>query len=108
MEIGQTVYLRPTKLGNAYRIDRDVKTSVITNIGRKYVYVERYGAFEITTGRQKTQYGADYVMYFDEEVLRLELEQEDLISRIRERMPTYGKWNIDVEKLRQIASILNC
>ena len=108
MEIGQTVHLRPNVMGNAYRRDKSVKTSTITKIGRKYITVERYGEFVISNGRQKTKFTSEYTLYLNENELNLQLEQEDLAHRIKNNIPTYGKWNVDVEKLRQIASILNC
>lgn len=108
MGIGQTVYLRPNKMGSAYRRDKSVKTSTITKIGRKYVTVERYGEFEISSGRQKTNYCAEYTLYLDKTKLILQLEKEDLSSRIKNCIPKYGKWDIEIEKLRQIATILDC
>lgn len=108
MEIGQIVYLRPNEMGNAYRRDKSVKTSTITKIGRKYVTVEGYGEFEISSGIQKTKFSADYALYLDEIKLNLQIEKEDLSRRIKNSIPKYGKWDIDIEKLRQIATILNC
>ena len=108
MEIGQTVYLRPNEMGNTYRRDKSVKTSTITKIGRKYVTVERYGEFEIDSGRQKTKFSSNYTLYLDEDKLNLQIEKEDLSSRIKNSIPKYGKWDIEIKKLRQIATIINC
>ncbi len=108
MEIGQKVYLRPTELGNAYRRDENIKTSTITKIGRKYITVDRFGEFEIKTGSQKTNFTSDYILYLDEGELNLQIEQEDLVNRVKGSIPKYGKWDIEVEKLREIVNILNC
>ena len=106
--IGQTVYLRPKKMGDAYRRNPNVVTSKIIKIGRKYVEVEKYGKFEILTGRQKIQYSADYVLFYSESSLNLTIEKEELEGRIRNSIPTLHTWDISIEKLRQIAEILNC
>ncbi|WPZ08783.1 beta barrel domain-containing protein [Roseivirga spongicola] len=107
-EIGQAVFLRPNEFGNAFRRSKDIKTSVLSKVGRKYVTVEGFGLFEISTGRQKTELTPDYTLYFDEAELALQLEQEDLVDRIKNAIPTYGKWNLEVEKLRKIAEIMGC
>ena len=108
MEIGQTVYLRPAKMGNAYRRDKSIKEAVVEKIGRKYVTVTRYGQFDMESRMQKTIYTSDYELFESKEELEMKIESEDLVSRIKNSIPKYGKWNIEIEKLRQIATILNC
>jgi hypothetical protein len=108
MEIGQIVYLRPVETGDAYRRDKKVKTSTITKIGRKYITVERFGQFEISNGIQKTNFSCDYALHLNENELNLHLEREDLTRKIKNSLPAYGKWDLEIEKLREIATILNC
>jgi len=109
MEIGQTVYLRPVEMGSAYRRDKTVKESVIEKVGRKYVTVSSYyGQFDIKTRMQKTMYSSDYKLYESKEELEEDLEGEDLANRIKKSIPDYGKWNLELKKLREIAAILNC
>ena len=108
MEIGQTVYLRPVKMGNAYRRDKSIKEAIIEKVGRKYITVVRYGQFDIESRMQKTIYSSDYELFENKEELDLKMESEDLQSRIKNSIPKYGKWNLDIEKLRQITTILNC
>jgi hypothetical protein len=108
MEIGQTVYLRPVEMGNAYRRDKSIKEATVEKVGRKYVTIVRYGQFDIESRLQKTTYGSDYELFENKEELDLIMEVEDLGNRIKNNIPKYGKWDIEVEKLRQIATILNC
>jgi hypothetical protein len=107
MEIGQTVYLKPIERGNAYRRDKSVKEAVIEKVGRKYVTVNRYGKFDIESRMQETNYSSDYELFESKEELYLIMEAEDLQKRIKNSIP-HGKWNLDIEKLRHIAAILNC
>jgi len=108
MEIGQTVYLRPVEMSNAYRRDKSIKEAIIEKVGRKYITVVRYGQFDIESRMQKTIYSSDYELFESKEELDLKMESEDLQSRIKNSIPKYGKWNLDIEKLRQITTILNC
>jgi len=108
MEKGQTVYLRPVELGNAYRIDKSIKKDVVEKVGRKYVTLARYGKFDIKSGMEKTLLSSDYELFEDKEKLNLKIESEDLQQRIKNSIPKYGGWKIDIEKLRKITDILNC
>ena len=108
MEIGQTVYLRPVKMANAYRRDKSIKEAIIEKVGRKYITVVRYGQFDIESRMQKTIYSSDYELFENKEELDLKMESEDLQGRIKNSIPKHGKWNLDIEKLRQITTILNC
>jgi len=108
MKIGQTVYLRPREMGNAYRRDKSIKKAIIEKVGRKYITVVRYGQFDIESRIQKTIYTSEYEFFVNKEELDLKMESEDLQGRIKNSIPKYGKWNLDIEKLRQITTILNC
>ena len=108
MEIGQTVYLRPVKMGNAYRRDKSIKEATVEKVGRKYVTIVRYGQFDIESRMQKTIYSSDYELFESKEELDLKMEVEDLGNRIKNSIHKYGKWNLGIDKLRQIATILNC
>lgn len=106
MEKGQIVYLRPTVIGNAYRRNPNPIEAIVEKVGRKYVTIKIYGQFEIKTGSQKTTYCQDYVLYESKEKMAFVLEAESLSNKIRKSIPTYGTWDIDISKLRQIAEIL--
>ena len=108
MEIGQTVYLRPVEMGNAYRRNKSIKEAIIEKVGRKYVTVNIYGQFYIESRMQKTNYSSYYELFENKEELDLKMEAEDLANRIKNSIPKYGKWDLDIEKLRQIFAILNC
>jgi hypothetical protein len=108
MEIGQTVYLRPVEMGNAYRRDKSIKEAAVEKVGRKYVTIVRYGQFDIESRMQKTIYSSDYELFESKEELDLKMEVEDLGNRIKNSIHKYGKWNLEIDKLRQIATILNC
>lgn len=108
MEIGQTVYLRPVEMGNAYRRDKSIKEATVEKLGRKYVTIVGYGQFYIKTRMQKTIYRSDYELFESKEELDLKMEAEDLGDRIKNSIPKYEKWNLEIDKLRQIATILNC
>ena len=108
MKIGQTVYLRPIEMGNAYRRDKSIKEATVEKVGRKYVTIVRYGRFYIESRMQKTTYSSDYELFESKEELDLKIEAEDLRNRIKNSTPKYGKWDLEIDKLRQIATILNC
>jgi len=108
MEIGQTVYLRPVEMGNAYRRDKSVKEAVIESIGRKYVTFKRYGQYYLDSRMEKTNFSSDYQFFESKEELDLKIEAEELANKIKNCMPKYGKWELDIDKLRKIAVILNC
>tara|TARA_R110000822_G_scaffold228395_2_gene360825 strand:+ start:274 stop:600 length:327 start_codon:yes stop_codon:yes gene_type:complete len=108
MEIGQTVYLRPVKMGNAYRRDKSIKESIVEKVGRKYITIVGYGQFDIKSRKAKTNYSSDYEMFESKKELDLKIEAEDLVNRIENSIPKYGNWDLEIDKLRQIAIILNC
>ncbi len=94
-------------MGNAYRRDKSIKETTITAVGRKYVTVDYYGKqFHIDGRMEKTTFSADYRLYTSQTELEEILESEDLSSRITESMPKYGRWKVEISKLRQIAEIL--
>ena len=106
MKKGDTVYLRPVKLGNAYRRDNKIKEGIVKSVGRKYVEVEYYGKFNIKGGIQKTEFSADYKLYESIDDLNIVIESEELSHKIINSIPKYGDWDISIDKLRQIAKIL--
>jgi hypothetical protein len=108
MEVGQTVYLKPENLGNAYRRDKSIKETIIEKIGRKYVTLKNYGQFEIETGKQKTEYSSDYKLYETKEEIESLLEIEDLTYRIKSEILKTNKIDASLENLRKIALLLNC
>ena len=98
MKIGQTVYLRPVEMGNAYRRDKSIKEATVEKVGRKYVTIVRYGQFDIESRMQKTIYRSDYELFESKEELDLKMEAEDLSNRIKNSIHKYGKWNLDIDK----------
>jgi len=106
IKVGDTVYLKPNELGNAYRRDKSVKEDVVIKVGRKYVELEKYGTYEIESGRQKTKYSADYQMWLSRHDLEQHLLSEQLKSDIKNSIPKYGVWDISIEKLKAIADII--
>lgn len=108
MKVGQVVFLRPIKYGNAFRRDQSIREATIEKIGRKYVTISEYGQFYIEDGSKKTNYTTEYKLYFSKDELDSIIESESLTEKIRSSIPKYGKWNLGIEKLRQIADIINC
>ena len=106
MKIGQTVYLRPNPMGNAFRRNQNPIEAVVVKIGRKYVTLSNRLEFVIETGRQKTQGSSDYTMYVSKQELDDVLEKEHLKSKIKNAIPKYGEWTISLDKLREIDKIL--
>ena len=108
MEIGQTVYLRPVEMGNAYRRDKSIKEAIIEKIGRKYITLKIYGQYHIDSRMEKTNFSSDYQFFVSKEELDLKIETEELAVKIKNCIPRYSEWDIDINKLRKIAVILNC
>lgn len=108
IKIGQTVWLRPTEIGNAYRRDKEVKNSIITKIGTKYIHVQGFGEFFKDSGIEKTNFTPNYKLYYSQNQLRDDLENENLQRRIKEAILRHGKLKLELDKLRKIAKILNC
>lgn len=108
MKVGQTVYLKPKENSRAWRRNPNPIKSVIEKVGTKYITVEIYGQFYKKSLKRKSEYNSDYTLFLSKEDLDLETERCDLSNRIKNSIPKYSKWNIEVEKLRKIAEILEC
>lgn len=108
MEVGQTVYLKPIRLSNAYRRSKDVKEDEIEKIGRVYVTLKRRGQFYINSRLEKTDFTSNYKLFLSKEELNLEMEKEDLESRIKNKFASFKLLNLSIDKLREIAKIIDC
>lgn len=106
MKIGQKAYLKPLAHSNAIRRNKSIRESVVEKVGRIYITVAGYGRFYIKNGRQKTDFSADYRLFLDKQELYIKIESEDLADKIRYAIPQYGSWDLEIDKLRQIANIL--
>lgn len=108
INVGDVVYLKPTKLGNAIRVNKSIKETTIEKVGRKYVTVSNGDRYHIEDGSQKTEFASDYDLFWTEDDLNRKIEQEELSNRIKRAIPKYGDWNLELEKLRKIAAIIGC
>jgi hypothetical protein len=111
MQIGQTVYLRPT--GNTLRSrGSEIEEQIIKTVGRKYIttwdgyneYTERQ--FHIDTLREKTEYCVNWVLFFSKQDILDEDETNALHGEIRQAFNGYGKSIFSLDQLRRIAEII--
>ena len=108
MKIGQKIYLKPIKHSNAYKMDKLPIIGIVEKVGRKYVTIKQYGRFNIQSGMEHTNYSPEYKLYESKEKLKEVEESEYLSDKIRSSISRYGTLNIGIDKIRQIAIILNC
>lgn len=107
MKEGQTVYLRPTEMGNAYRRDKSIKEATIKKVGSKYVFLDgNYGKYDKETREEATNYSSDYIMYLDKQEAVDYIEHRDLSFKIRQKLMLLQTIPVDLEKIKKIAELL--
>jgi len=116
MVINQTVYLKPIG-DNAGYIKDDIMNHIeewkITKIGRKYFYVNNKEdsfwelKFDKEDNRQTSNYGCKWSLYFSIQEI-LDEEESDKINReLRKVFNSYGRLNLNLNKLKRIQEIIN-
>lgn len=113
IEVGQEVFLRPT--GNNKRgWDREPIPGKIFKIARKYFYVsvnghtwsdERFNREDFSCFDEDGNAG--YVIYESEEALRMDMEYETMLLRVRGFFYGQSGKELPYEALKQIHEILS-
>jgi len=108
-KVGDTVHV--VECGNLNRggVNPDHYDKTITKVGRKYFYINhRYGddiAFEIDSGRQKTEYCENFRIVESEQSYL----EEDAVKKIADRIGAkfnYGCTRYSLTQLKAVAEIL--
>jgi hypothetical protein len=108
-EVGQKVWT--LNVNNVARgVDSELTEREVVRVGRKYFYLNDYGAeikFDIHTLEEFTGYMSDYKVYLDPQDLEDEKESRDILSKIESILyPQFRRSGVSLDKLRVIAKIL--
>ena len=104
IKVGQTVWIK-----SARGFGREgIEEKIVTKVGRIYFEVERCGRFNIETLKHDNgDYSPAYKVYLDKGEYELSQEMSQLSSKIRSFMTAgYGEIKLPIEKLRQIAALI--
>lgn len=112
MQVGDTVFLKPT--GNAVRYYTDdilkgIMEDEIVKIATKYFYLKKYSQYKFyINGMHSYDDGnnSGYIAYLSMQEIYNEQEAEVLGNDIRKVFGSYGKLKLSLDKLRRIKSII--
>lgn len=113
--VGQKVYLKPVNNRSRYIEDsiiNHIKEYEIKKVGRKYFEVwekdKGYSTekFHIEDLRQHTVYSPDWELYLSRQDILDEMENLEIVGRIRTAIGNYGFSDLPLEKLRKIIEII--
>lgn len=102
-EVGQKVWLKP--IGNAARYNKNIRESEITKVGTKYVECS-YGKFDFNGVHSNSPYSPEYVLFFDEQECRDNIQAEVLTSKLKSFFSSFGKIPLTLDQLREIDKII--
>jgi hypothetical protein len=107
-EVGQEVYLRSMNESRMRREDDKPPVASIVRVGRKLVFIERYGgeeAYRIESGKRNDDYGHEWLQTFEQ--WEEEAERAELIVALRDgglEIRMGGRVSTDV--LREVVNAL--
>lgn len=101
--VGQKVWLKP--IGNAARYNKDMRESEITKVGIKYIECN-FGKFDFSGRHNNGEHSSNYVLFFDEQSAKDNIEHESLDATVRAFFYSYNH-KLTLEQLRQIKQIID-
>jgi hypothetical protein len=105
MKVGQTVWVKEVRYRNE---NPELVEAMIESIGRKYFAVSgHYRRFCIDTKIEDVDSNYRARIYLDKEEYESDALHQRLSLEIRDKLRGYGKINLPLDTLKEIAKLLN-